>query len=54
MLLTVTDLATRWKVHPQTVREAYRKTCGLRCVKIGRAIRFREVDVLKFEERKAR
>lgn len=54
-LLTIEDVAARFDVHPQTVREYYRRPVNaLKRFKVGRVVRFREIDVLKFQERNTR
>lgn len=47
-LMTIDDVAGRWKVSPRTIQRLIASR-QLRCVRIGRAVRLRVEDVLNYE-----
>ena len=47
-LLTLPEVATYLSVSPKTVRRLVSR--GLPCVRLGRVVRFRQADLLRFVE----
>lgn len=47
-LLTLAEVASYLGVSPKTVRRFV--GCGLPCVRLGRVVRFRQADLLRFVE----
>jgi len=47
-LLTLPEVAAFLSVSPKTVRRLLRR--GLPCVRLGRVVRFRQADLLRFVE----
>jgi excisionase family DNA binding protein len=47
-LLTLPEVAAYLSVSPKTVRRLLRR--GLPCVRLGRVVRFRQADLLRFVE----
>jgi excisionase family DNA binding protein len=47
--LTLDDVAARWGVSPRTVQRLVRRG-ALRCLRIGRQMRFRPEDIAAYEK----
>lgn len=50
-LLTVADLAERWRVSASKVYQMLRRNQGPQPIRIGRHMRFRQDDVAEYESR---